>query len=151
METLSVVISFLALIVSFVSLWRVREIKELDLRLELNKVFNNLDIALSGIDAYLDFVHQSHERVLAATGMLNSGAQKIFEDEFTKDKAKLQELLSNQPIRKDTYKGSPQLELEKEIVAVHAYHNQIADLRAKYNKIFDSDEERRKEIRARHQ
>lgn len=151
MMTFSDVISFLALIVSFVSLWRVREIKELDLRLELNKSFNNLDMVLSGIDAYLDFVHQSHERVLAATGQLKSGAQDIFEDEFTKDKAKLQELLSNQPIRKDTYKSSSQLELEKNIVAVHAYHSQIADLRAKYNKIFDSDEERRKEIRARHQ
>lgn len=149
--TLSVFISLLALIVSFVSLWRVREIKELDLRLELNKAFNNLDIALSGIDAYLDFVHQSHERVLAATGQLRSGTHEIFESEFAKDKAKLQELLGNQPIRKDTYKGSSQVELEKGIVAVHAYHNQVTELRAKYNKIFDSDEERRKETRARHQ
>jgi hypothetical protein len=39
-------------------------------------------------------------------------------------------------------------ELEEGLVAVDALHKQLADLRGKYQRLFESDEERRKEIRA---
>lgn len=71
--------------------------KALDLRLEVQKSFNNLDIVLSGIDSYLDFVHQSHMRELAATGRNLSGEMKLFEEDFGNDKARLRRLLSSQP------------------------------------------------------
>lgn len=146
-EMVTVIGTAIALILSLASLVRARSIKESDLRMELGKAFNNLDVVLSGLDGYLDYVHQSHTRVLAATGQRNSGAMVDFEKTFSDDKAKLQELLSTQPQRKSNYKDSSQDELEKAIVDVHAFHNQIAELRAKYQKIFDADEERRKEIR----
>lgn len=150
-EIVSVVSSVIALFLSLASLVHARTIKELDLRLELAKSINNLDAILSEIDSYLDFVHQSHARVLAATGQLGSGAMESFEKEFSNDKAKLQELLKIQPLRKDNYRGSSQIELEKNIVEVHAFHKHIEKLRTKYQEVYSSDEDRRKEIRIKHQ
>lgn len=144
-------IAYLSLIVSATALWRVREVKQLDLRIELKKSFNDLDVVLSDIENYLDFVCESHLRVMAAIGQIGSGAEKVFKSEFSTDKEKLQELLNLQPKRKDDYKRNSQDELEREIVAIHSYRNQIAGLRAKYQNIFEADEDRRKEIRAQHQ
>lgn len=139
-----------ALVVSIKSYLIVSAMKALDLRLELQKAFNNLDVVLSGIDAYSDFVHQSHLRVLAATGRNQSGEMKLFEEDFAKDKARLRGLLASQPQRETHYEGRSPSDLEKLLIAVHAFHVQIEDLRGKYQRLFESDEERRKEIRARH-
>jgi hypothetical protein len=144
-------IAYTSLIISAVALWRAREVKHLDLRIELQKSFNDLDVVVSGIEEYLDFVCESHLRVMAAIGQLRSGAEKVFKSEFGADKEKLHELLNSQPKRKSDYRRSSQSELESEIVAVHSCRIQIAGLRAKYQEIFGSDEERRKEIRAQHQ
>ncbi len=143
--------AYISLVISATALWRVREFKQLDLRIELRKSFNDLDVVISGIEKYLDFVYESHLRVLAATGLLGSGAETIFKSEFSSDKQKLQEMLSSLPKQKDNYKRSSQTELENEIVAVHSCRIQFADLRAKYQRIFDADEDRRKEVRAQHQ
>jgi hypothetical protein len=140
----------IALVVSIKSYARVSAMKALDLRLELAKAFNNLDVVLSGIDGYLDFVHQSHMRVLAATGQNQSGAMKLFEEDFAEDKAKLRRFLASQPRREGSYDARTPTQLEQEIAAVHAFHNQVADLRGKYQNLFNADEERRKEIRAGH-
>lgn len=144
-------IAYISLIISATALWRVREVKQLDLRIELKKSFNDLDSAISGIENYLDFVYESHLRVMAGIGQLRSGAEDIFKSEFSTDKEKLQELLQLQPKRKGDYKRSSQDELEKEIVAVHSYQKQIAELRVKYQEILEADNDRRKEIRAQHQ
>lgn len=107
-------------------------------------------MVLSGIDGYLDFVHESHLRVLAATGRNQSGEMKLFEEDFAKDRARLRGLLGSQPRRESNYERLAPSELEKLVVAVHAFHAQVADLRGKYQTLFESDEERRKEIRAIH-
>lgn len=141
----------LALIVSIKGYVRVAAMKSLDLRLELERSLNNLDIVFSGLASYLDFVYQSHLRVLAATGRNLSGEMKLFEDEFANDKQRLQRLLGAQPKRASSYAGHRIEELEREISSVHAFHLQVAELRKKYQGVFESDEERRKEIRAKHQ
>jgi hypothetical protein len=139
-----------ALIVSIKSYARVSAMKALDLRLELGKAFDNLDIVLSGIEGYLDYVHQSHLRVLAATGRNQSGEMKQFDADFESDMARLRGLLGSQPKRDTDYARYPPDELERDLAAVHAFHVQVAALRAKYQALFDSDEGRRKEIREAH-
>jgi len=140
----------IGLIVSLMAYARVSAMKALDLRLEFNKAFDNLEVVLSGIDGYLDFVHQSHIRVLAATGRLNSGEMKSFEEDFGKDKVQLRGLLGTQPRREASYSRKAPSDLEAEIGNVHAFHIQVAELRGKYQRLFDSDEQRRKEVRAQH-
>jgi len=108
-------------------------------------------MVLSGIDGYLDFVHQSHLRVLAATGRNQSGEMKLFEEDVAKDRTRLRGLLGSQPRRESNYERLTPSELEKLMVAAHAFHAQVANLRGKYQMLFESDEERRKEIRAVHE
>lgn len=140
----------IALIVSIKSYVRVSSMKALDLRIELEKSFNNLEIVLSGIDSYLGFVHQSHLRVLAAVGLGRSGEQMLFDSSFATDKQRLRTLLASQPRRETSYQRYSTQELECALTAVHNFHVQVTDLRSKYQNIYDSDEERRKEIRAEH-
>lgn len=140
----------IALIVSIKSYVRVSGMKALDLRIEVEKSFNNLEIVLSGIDSYLDFVHQSHLHVLAAIGLGRSGEQVLFDNTFASDKQRLRTLLASQPRRETSYQRYSTLDLENALTAIHNFHVQLADLRSKYQKIYDSDEERRKEIRAEH-
>lgn len=139
-----------ALIVSMKSHTRVSAMKALDLRLELGKAFDNLGIVLSGIDGYLDYVHQSHLHVLAATGRNQSGEMKLFEADFENDKGRLRGLLGSQPRRDADYTRYSPDQLERDLANVHAFHVQVAALRAKYQALFDSDEGRRKEIRDAH-
>lgn len=140
----------IGLIVSLKAHAQISAIKALDLRLELNKTFDNLEVILSGIDGYLDFVYQSHIRVLAATGRLKSGEMELFEEEFGKDKVRLRGLLGTQPRREANYNGQAPSDLEAVIANVHAFYVQVGELRGKYQRLFDSDEEHRKEIRAQH-
>ena len=140
-----------ALIISIKSYLLVATMKAIDMRLELEKAFINLDLVTSGIDSYLDFVHQSHTRVFAATGLNQSGAMKLFEEDFAKNRARLRGLLGSQPRRKSSYDGHSPRDLENLLVEVHALHVQIAAIREKYQKLFESDEERQAEIRAVHQ
>lgn len=141
------VTGIIALIVSIKNYVRVSAMKALDLRLELQKSFSNLDVMLSGVEGYLDFVHQSHMRVLAATGHNQSGEMKIFEADFSNDKTRIRRLLGSQPLREASYERHTPDDLEKLLVSVHAFQVQVADLRSKYQHIFEADEDRRKEIR----
>jgi hypothetical protein len=140
----------IALFISIKNYLRVSAMKALDLRLELQKSFNNLDVILSGVVGYLDFVHQSHLRVLAATGRNQSGEMKLFEEEFATDKARLRRLLTSQPRREASYEKHMPDALEQLLVSVHAFQVQVADIRGKYQRLFEADEDRLKEVRAEH-
>jgi hypothetical protein len=140
----------IALIISVKNYVRVSALKALDLRLELQKSFSNLDIVLSGVESYLDFVHQSHLRVLAAAGRNQSGEMKLFEEECATDKARLRRLLGTQPRREASYERHTPEQLEQLLVSVHAFQVQVADIRGKYQRLFEADEDRRKEIRREH-
>jgi hypothetical protein len=141
----------LALLVSIKSYARVSAMKALDLRLELEKSFNNLDIVLSGIEGYVDFVYQSRLRVFSATGRNLSGEMKLFEEQFANDRTRLRRLLSSQPRRESSYVGRSTDELETLLTTVHGFHLRVSEIRRKYQLILESDDERRKEIWAEHQ
>jgi hypothetical protein len=137
-----------ALLVSAKNYSRVSAMKALDLRLELGRTWDNLDLVLAGIEGYLDYVHQSHERVLAATGRLRSGEMQLFSQEFEADKARLRGLLATQPKREVEYGMYTPAELERVIASVHTFQVQVSSIRGKYQKILDTDDERRTELRA---
>jgi hypothetical protein len=71
-----------ALVVSVMAYRRVSAMKTLDLRLELHRASDNLDILTSGIEDFFEHVRQSHERVLAATDGARSGQWTLFEENF---------------------------------------------------------------------
>ena len=79
-----------------------------------------------------------------------SGEMTIFEEDFANDKTRLRRLLGSQPRREANYERHTPDDLEKLLVSVHAFQVQVADLRGKYQHLFEADEDRRKEIRAEH-
>jgi len=151
MGAIGTITGCVALVMSIKSYLLARAIKALDLRLELGKAFNNLDVVLSGIDGYLDHVHQSHLRVLSATGRNQSGEMQLFEEDFARDRIRLRGILGSQPRRESNYERLTPSELERQVVALHAFHVQVAELRGKYQALLELDEERRREIRAIHE
>lgn len=148
--TIGAITGVIALVVSIKNYARVSAMKALDLRLEISRVFDNLDIVLSGIDGYLDYVRQSHLAVFSATGRLRSGEMETFEKDFESDKARLRGLLGTQPRRDADYGRYTPSELEAVIASTHTFQVQISSLREKYQQILASDDECRKEIRAKH-
>lgn len=139
----------IALIVSIKNYVSINAIKALDLRLEIGKAFDNLDIILSGIEGYLDEVHQSHLAVLSANGSLRSGEKVSFEKNLKEDKARLHTLIGKQPKRMTDYSRCKTSELEKVLAEIYTFNSQVSSLRDKYQKVFSSDEERRKELKVR--
>jgi hypothetical protein len=148
--TIGAITGVVALLVSIKNYARVSAMKALDLRLELSRAFDNLDIVLSGIEGYLDYVHKSHLAVFSATGRLRSGEMESFEKDFESDVSRLRGLLGSQPRRAESYSSHTPSELESILASVHAFHVQVSALRGKYQRVLDSDDERRKEIRAKH-
>ena len=148
--TIGAITGVVALLVSIKNYARVSAMKALDLRLELSRAFDNLDVVLSGIEGYLDYVHKSHFAVFAATGRLRSGEMESFEKDFESDVSRLRGLLGSQPRRAENYSSHTPSELESILATVHAFHVQVFALRGKYQRVLDSDDERRKEIRAKH-
>jgi hypothetical protein len=140
-----------ALIISIMAYVRVSAMKALDLRLEVGKAFNNLDVLLSGIEDRLDYVRKSHFAVLAAIGLYQSGQKLKFDTDFEADKLRLRTLLATQPKREVDYSSRDPAHLEALLTSIHSLHVQLAELRSKYDLIYAGDEERRAEIRARHQ
>lgn len=147
--TIGAITGVIALVVSMKNYARVSAMKALDLRLEIGRAFDNLDIILSGIDGYLDYVRESHLAVFSATNRLRSAEMEEFKTNFNSDKTRLRRLLGTQPQREADYGRYTPSELEAVIASVHTFQVQVSSLHKKYQQILASDDERRKEIRAK--
>lgn len=145
-----ILFSGIALIISIKAYRQASSMKALDLRLELQKTHNELDILAANIDGHLGHVFQSHQRVLAATGRNGSGEMQWFEADYKQDQAKLLQILGAKPKREMNIDLLTPALLESQLVSAHYTQTQLIELRKKYSALFESDEERRKEIRAAH-
>ena len=148
---ISPIIACIALFVSIRSYRLARSIKALDLRLELEKAFNELDIVVSDMDGYLQSARASHVRVLAASGLIRSSAMDMFEKELANDQEQLRQLLESRPQREKNYDQHKPSDLASLIVAVHGLLGKLSAIRGKYRAVQESDEQRRKEVRAEYQ
>lgn len=79
-ELLALCVSLLSAGIVAIALRRTYAAKALDLRIELGRSHNDLDLLMRGLATFLDYVRQSHIRVLAATGRNDSGEMQIFEE-----------------------------------------------------------------------
>ena len=68
--TIGAITGVIALVGSIKNYARVSAMKALDLRLELNRAFDNLDLVVSGIEGYLDQAHRSHLAVFPRLAVL---------------------------------------------------------------------------------
>lgn len=134
-------------LMGYVSYRRSNSIKALDLRLELRKTVNEVEMSLSKLEGLLDYANQSRQRVASATGRLGSGAMEIWNKAFEEDKNRLKQILENAPRSDANYDDLSPIELESRLVAIHKLQSQINELTEKCNSSLKSDDEERKQIR----
>ena len=132
-------------IMGYVSYRRSNSIKALDLRLELRKAVNEVELGLSKLKELLDYANQSRQRVTSATG--RSGAMEIWKKEFEEDKKKLKQISDNAPKSDTNYDELSPIHLESRLVAIHKLQGQITELTEKYNSSIKSDDDERKQLR----
>ncbi|HEX4333429.1 MAG TPA: hypothetical protein VH040_14900 [Usitatibacter sp.] len=137
-----------AIVVSTMSYRRVSEMKSLDLRLELRKVLKEIDADEGALHGLLEHAHESHVRVLNATGRNRSGEEQAFEEAFQSDKGSLASMAASRPrVNENGLNRYSSVELERYIADLHGYGLSLARLSEKYQSILASDDERRRDLR----
>lgn len=145
--TIGAITGIAGAIMGYVSYRRSNSIKALDLRLELRKAVNEVEMGFSNLERLLNYANQSRQRVAAATGRLGSGAMEIWNREFEEDKNRLKQISKDVPHPDAKYDDLSPVELESRLVAIHRLQGQINELTEKYDSAVKSDDEDRKQLR----
>jgi C4-dicarboxylate-specific signal transduction histidine kinase len=124
-----------------------KQLKALDLRLELRKADSDLRADVQGLPALLELAKNSHDRVAAATGMLKSGASQQWTSAWEEDCAAVRALEGELPDADATYASATPHELESKLVAVHTIASRAARLREKYRERLAADNTERDHLR----
>jgi hypothetical protein len=117
----------------YISLRHSKQLKALDLRLELRKANSDLRAAVHELPELLELARRSHDHLAAATGMLKSGASQKWTSNWEEDFAAIRVLEDELPDADADYTTATHLELESKLVAVHAITSRAAPLRDKYH------------------
>jgi len=134
--------------VGWINYRRSQQAKALDLRLELRKRVSDVRLEVEALPGLLERSRASRAAVLAARGILQSGASGIFKDGVEQDIETVRVLRRELPDTDETFLPSKHHELETKLVEVHALATKAARLRDKYLKELASDDKEREEMRA---
>jgi len=134
-------------IMGYISLRHSKQLKALDLRLELRKADSDLCADVQGLLALLELAKKSHDWVAAATGMLKSGASQQWTSDWEEDFAAVRALEGEVPEVDATYTSATPHELESKLVAVHTLASRAARLREKYRARLAADDRERDHLR----
>lgn len=134
-------------IMGYISLRHSKQLKALDLRLELRKAGSDLRAAIQDLPALLELAKRSRERVAAATGMLKSGALQQWTNAWEEDLTAVRALKGELPQADADYVNETPQELESKLVAVHAMTSRANRLRDKYRERLAADDRERDHIR----
>lgn len=122
-----------------------RNIKTLDLRLELRKLINEIDVDLAKAPGLLDHANQSRQRVCAMTGQ--AGALEAWNQQFSNDKAILNDLAKAAPSATEEFLGLSPSELEARLVVAHRLQRELRQMAETYVAALESDDEERRQRR----
>jgi hypothetical protein len=149
--SLSDILSPLSLLVSGGSLWVAYlafRRTSADLRLRLRHNVRELGLLIDDSVEKLASTRQSHQRVLAMSGLGRSGNAQIFEQEANADNAELGQL--RERARAEFGEIDPKAtytELETKLVNAHGIKTRVEQIRAKYAAVLADDDARRAERR----
>jgi len=135
-------------LIGLVSYRRSQQIKALDLRLELRKHVSDIRADIEALPALMEGAQASRTAVLAAMGVLQSGASEIWKAALETDLKTVHALARELPDADETYQRSKPKKLENKLVEVHTLAVKVARLRDKYETALASDDKERDRIRA---
>ena len=124
--------------------WSVPDL--MDLRLELRRAMNVVEQSVGGVAELLAAANQSRERVSAARGLLNSGAMRIWQEQFQKDQAAVRELTERAPKATGLEDLKPE-HLEAQLAHVHKFQIELNAIVTRYKASIAEDDQHRAEIR----
>lgn len=134
-------------IMGYIGLRHSKQLKALDLRLELRKADSDLRAVVHELQPLLELAKKSHDRVAAATGMLKSGALEQWTSVWKEDLSAVRALETELPDAESDYTSATPHELESTLVAVHSMASRAARLREKYAELLAADDRERDHIR----
>ena len=134
-------------VLGWTSYRRSQQIKALDLRLELRKQASDVRAAVEELPDLLERSRASRSAVLAAMGVLKSGAFETWKAALESDLKTAQDLARELPDADETYQLSKHQNLETKLVEVHALAAKATRLRNKYLTELAYDDKEREHIR----
>ena len=127
---------------------RLRQIKSLDLRLELRRQVSDLHTMTEELPDLMQRSKKSRNNVLAAEGLSRTGAFDVWKTSWNSDMVSVRTLDGELPSANDNFKDSKQRDLEDKLVKVHALASRATRLRDKYLEELATDDKTREHIRA---
>ncbi len=137
-------------VLGFISYQKSKNLKSLDLRLELRKGISDLYQNLHQLNELIVYANKSRQAVLAATGNLRSGRMELWKQMIEQDTSFLSEIKTKFPEENKSFSTHNAKDLESEIIEVHKHHGKLKALIEKYNDEVNSDDEQRRHIRDTH-
>lgn len=135
-------------VLGYISYHRSQQLKALDLRLELRKQVSDLRASVEQLPDLLQRSRQSRTAVLAATGLVRTGAFESWKTTWESDMAAALALAGDLPSASDNYQDSKPGDLEAKLVEVRALAFKALRLRDKYLGELAADDKEREHIRA---
>jgi len=134
-------------VVGFLALRRAREIKALDLRLELRRIEGALRADIGELVPLLERAKRSHSRLAAARGSFNSGATAHWLTQWEIDLACANEFVAGASELDVDIKSFGHMELEDRLITVHKLQRRVSNLAGKYHASLSADDAGRDQLR----
>jgi hypothetical protein len=124
-----------------------RQIKSLDLRLELRKSVSDLRATVEELPGLLQRARESRAAINAARGILHTGAFEAWKKTWEADIATARGLGAELPGSTDTLHRAGQSHLEAKLAAMHTLAKRSGKLRDKYLGELSEDDRQRDHLR----
>ena len=134
-------------IMGYIGYRRTKQLKALDLRVELRKLLADLHTLFAELPALLELAKRSRTRVASATGGYQSGAMSKWLSDWDIDQALERNLHTQLPDADETYSSTSQPELETTLIQLYSLQTTAAGLRDRYKAELAADDKQRDHLR----
>lgn len=134
-------------VMGYIAYRKANNLKSLDLRLELRKAANELDLIIDELPRIIDSANGSRRAVAAASGRFHSGMMQQWTKNIETDKKRVKQLSGEAPTPNDAFATLSHAELETKLVKIHRLQIELRELKSKYDQYLLADENARREIR----
>jgi len=138
-------------IMGYVGYKNSREIKSLDMRLELRKSIQSFRAVLEKTHELLPYANKSRERVASAIGKLRSGEMVLWKQTYESDYSALKGISEKAESLRNNYDDLSPSELESELININDLKIQLNLLKDKYDVFMQEDDRERERIKNRHE
>lgn len=135
-------------VMGYIGYRRSNQIKALDMRLALRKDLGEAREAIGTLRQMMSQADGSRKANMAARGVYQSGAMKVWEATLGADRAEVTKIAAAIPREGTDFSAMSEKQLESEIIAAHKIKTSLATFEAKYCGELAADADSRRQIAA---